>query len=165
MISLGALVPHPPVMAAGVGQPDHLSQVAETIQSMQALDRMLSAEDPPETLVVFTPHGSVFRDAIIIYGEPVLSGNLRQFGLARTGNGKPICRWPNHPRTGDSGRFARLHHGPASGGPISDQTGIGSRSIGATLVFQSRLGGADQISSRSAWLFTFGRSYTNSVPW
>jgi AmmeMemoRadiSam system protein A len=83
MITLGALVPHPPVMMEGIGKPNDLAQVEETRSALEKLDHMLAAR-PPETLVVFTPHGAVFRDAIVVYSEPVLTGSMRHFGLQRT---------------------------------------------------------------------------------
>lgn len=83
MIEFGALVPHPPIAVAGIGQPKELEKIGATIAAMGEVNRVL-AGDPPETLVVFTPHGTVFQDAIIIYGEPVLAGSLRRFGLDRS---------------------------------------------------------------------------------
>ena len=83
MITLGALVPHPPIIVPGVGRPEDLAKINETTKAMKELDR-LWGDNPPETIVIFTPHGTVFRDAIVIYGYPVLSGSLSQFGLAQT---------------------------------------------------------------------------------
>lgn len=82
MIQFGALLPHPPISVPGIGKPEDLAQIKETIESMAQIDRML-AKDPPETLVVFTPHGTVYADAIIIYDDPTLSGGLERFGLKR----------------------------------------------------------------------------------
>jgi AmmeMemoRadiSam system protein A len=82
MIILGALVPHPPVMMEGIGKPEDLAQVQETRNALRELDQMLAA-DLPDTLIVFTPHGAVFRDAIVVYSEPELAGGMSQFGLTR----------------------------------------------------------------------------------
>ncbi len=79
MISLGVLAPHPPIIVEGVGKPADLAEVADTIKSMKEIDRILAA-DQPETLVVFTPHGTVFSDAIVIYGDKYLTGSLSRFG-------------------------------------------------------------------------------------
>jgi aromatic ring-opening dioxygenase LigB subunit len=83
MIDLGVLAPHPPIMVAGIGGAVERAQAGETIAAMAAVDRMLAA-DPPETIVVFTPHGTVYRDALIIYEDETLSGGLQEFGLDRT---------------------------------------------------------------------------------
>lgn len=82
MIELGALAPHPPICVPGIGSPDDLEKVKETTDGMKQLDGML-AQDPPETLVVFTPHGAVYADAIIIYNDQTLAGGLGRFGLNR----------------------------------------------------------------------------------
>jgi len=34
-------------------------------------------------MVVFTPHGTVYSDAIIIYNDQSLAGGLERFGLNR----------------------------------------------------------------------------------
>jgi AmmeMemoRadiSam system protein A len=83
MISLGVLVPHPPIIVPGIGNNSDLEQVSDTIRSMQEINNLL-AQDPPETLVVFTPHGTVFSDAIVIYGDETLKGDLSRFGLFKT---------------------------------------------------------------------------------
>lgn len=88
MISLGVLAPHPPIMVAGIGKPADLKQIDATIAAMGAVNQEL-AKAAPDTLVVFTPHGTVFGDALVIYGSPVLSGNLSRFGLDRS------WRWEN----------------------------------------------------------------------
>jgi AmmeMemoRadiSam system protein A len=83
MITLGALLPHPPIIVEGVGRPADHQTAANTINAMREVDRIL-AKNPPETLVVFTPHGTVYQDAIIVYGDPRLSGNLQRFGVGRS---------------------------------------------------------------------------------
>jgi AmmeMemoRadiSam system protein A len=83
MIDLGVLAPHPPILVAGIGGAVERAQAGETIAAMAAVNRTLAA-DPPETIVVFTPHGTVYRDALIIYEDESLSGGLQEFGLDRT---------------------------------------------------------------------------------
>lgn len=82
MIKLGALVPHAPISVAGVGRPEDLEQIKETITAMGLINELL-AQESPETLVVFTPHGTVYSDAIIVYKDPILAGGLERFGLNR----------------------------------------------------------------------------------
>jgi AmmeMemoRadiSam system protein A len=83
MITLGALMPHPPIIVEGVGQSADHRTAARTIRAMHEVNRILS-EDPPATLVIFTPHGTVYQDAIIVYGDPHLSGDLRRFGAGNS---------------------------------------------------------------------------------
>jgi AmmeMemoRadiSam system protein A len=82
------LVPHPPIIVAGVGKSTDLEEVSATISAMEEIDRLL-AEDPPETLVIFTPHGTVFSDAVVVYDDETLTGDLSRFGLQQT------WEWPN----------------------------------------------------------------------
>lgn len=82
MIKLGALVPHAPISVAGVGRPGDLEQIKETITAMGLINEKL-AQESPETLVVFTPHGTVYADAIIVYKDLILAGGLERFGLKR----------------------------------------------------------------------------------
>ncbi len=82
MIKFGALLPHAPISVPGVGQTEDLEQLKKTSNAMRQIDGIL-AQDPPETLVVFTPHGAVYADAIIIYRDRVLAGGLERFGLSR----------------------------------------------------------------------------------
>ncbi len=88
MLSFGALVPHPPLMVEGVGKATDLEKIQATRLGMQAINERL-ASDPPETMVVFTPHGAVFSDALIIYADPIHQGNLRQFGIEN------VWEWEN----------------------------------------------------------------------
>jgi AmmeMemoRadiSam system protein A/AmmeMemoRadiSam system protein B len=83
MVELGVLAPHPPIMVAGIGGPADQAKLAETLTAMREIDRIIAA-DPPETLVVFTPHGPVYQDAIVIYNSERLSGGLGEFGLDQT---------------------------------------------------------------------------------
>lgn len=75
-------MPHAPISVSGVGGQADLEQIKDTIAAMKRIDQML-AQEHPESLVVFTPHGTVYADAIIIYQDPNLAGGLEGFGLAR----------------------------------------------------------------------------------
>lgn len=80
MITMGALVPHPPVMVEGIGDSGDLKQIEKTRSAMQVIARKIEGSQP-DTVVVFTPHGTVYRDAVIVYGDRKFSGDLRRFGL------------------------------------------------------------------------------------
>lgn len=83
MIDLGLLAPHPPLLVPGIGDAASRAQVHETIAALTEVDRLL-AVDPPETIVVFTPHGTVYQDALVVYEDEILSGGLQEFGLEKT---------------------------------------------------------------------------------
>ncbi len=78
MIVYGAVVPHPPLIIPEIGGRE-LEQVAKTVNGMKDLASKI-ADKSPDVLVVITPHGNVFRDAISILAKPQLEGNLAQFG-------------------------------------------------------------------------------------
>lgn len=75
-----ALFPHPPIMLPEVGGAECL-HVKQTIASAEAAAQFL-LEKNPTTLVVVTPHGPAFRDAVGVNVSPVLKGNLASFGAS-----------------------------------------------------------------------------------
>ncbi len=83
MITMGALVPHPPIMVDGIGGHEDFQQIEKTRWAMQSIAKKIE-ESQPETVVIFTPHGTVYRDAVIVYGDRNFSGDLSRFGLTRT---------------------------------------------------------------------------------
>lgn len=71
-----AIVPHPPIIVPGVGDREGalatcraMEEWAETVKGLE-----------PETIVIVSPHGTIFRDAITYNGQPTTEGNLQQFG-------------------------------------------------------------------------------------
>jgi AmmeMemoRadiSam system protein A len=77
-VVLCGIVPHPPVMVPEVGGP----RAAETAASQEALlelGRRITAVGA-ETLVLITPHGSVFGDAVGLCFTLRLRGDLAHFG-------------------------------------------------------------------------------------
>jgi len=75
-----ALFPHPPIMMTEVGGAECL-HVNKTIASAEAAAQFL-LEKNPTTIVIMTPHGPAFRDAVGVNVSPVLKGNLAAFGAA-----------------------------------------------------------------------------------
>lgn len=69
--------PHPPIMVPQVGR-GRDQEVANTQQAMLELGRRIKASGA-QTLVMITPHGAVFADAIGISVFPELRGDLSQF--------------------------------------------------------------------------------------
>ncbi|MGL5353826.1 MAG: AmmeMemoRadiSam system protein A [Clostridium sp.] len=74
------LMPHPPVMIKEVGR-GREEDIRKTIDSCTLVGEKIDSLDV-DTIVIVSPHGPVFRDAISIYTTNNLSGNLGNFGAA-----------------------------------------------------------------------------------
>ncbi|WP_027365180.1 AmmeMemoRadiSam system protein A [Desulfotruncus alcoholivorax] len=77
-VVFGGVCPHPPVMVPAVGQ-GRDREVAKTQKSMLELGRRIK-ESGAETLLMITPHGTVFSDGIGISAFKELKGDLSRFG-------------------------------------------------------------------------------------
>ncbi|HWR38147.1 MAG TPA: AmmeMemoRadiSam system protein B [Patescibacteria group bacterium] len=73
----GALLPHPPIMVPEVGKQE-LDKIRSTVEAVEQVARILQ-KDNPETVVLITPHGPVFQDAVAVSLHPRLLGNLSAF--------------------------------------------------------------------------------------
>ncbi|MGI6066910.1 MAG: AmmeMemoRadiSam system protein A [Bacillota bacterium] len=74
----GMISPHPPIIVPEVGG-EEAKKVSHTAESLQVLTAVVK-ELAPEVVIVSTPHGTVFRDAVAVTAIPRLNGNLAQFG-------------------------------------------------------------------------------------
>ncbi len=73
-----ALVPHPPILIPAVGGAE--SEVCQTTrESLQRLTAEIAGLQP-EVVVVISPHGPVFSDAIAIHRIAAIQGDLGGFG-------------------------------------------------------------------------------------
>lgn len=77
-IVLAVVTPHPPIIIPAVGGRE-VEKVQNTIEALQKMAQEVK-KCSPETVVIITPHGPVFRDAIAITGEDELKGSMEQFG-------------------------------------------------------------------------------------
>lgn len=75
-----ALLPHPPIMVPEVGGGE-LDKIASTVRSAQQAAETICARNP-QTVVLISPHGPVFEDAVGISVHPRLRGGLAAFGAA-----------------------------------------------------------------------------------
>ena len=71
------VAPHPPILLPEVGG-DESAQVTKTFQAMAEFASRI-VKSGAEVLVIFSPHGSVFRDGIAVNGSALLSGDLKKF--------------------------------------------------------------------------------------
>jgi AmmeMemoRadiSam system protein A len=77
-IGTSYLVPHPPIIVAEVGQGEE-RKAQKTIDAMKEVSLDIAAKKP-EILVVITPHGPLFRDAVAVGVQREFSGDFGGFG-------------------------------------------------------------------------------------
>lgn len=77
-VVIAGLSPHPPIVVPAVGRGEE-RQASATSEGLRRLGKAFAGSGA-DTLVVITPHGPVFSDAVSVRGEPVLRGNLSAFG-------------------------------------------------------------------------------------
>ncbi|ARU61506.1 AmmeMemoRadiSam system protein A [Tumebacillus avium] len=76
-ILLGALMPHPPLIIPDIGG-EETAMVRDTADAMlRAAQDLVQAS--PDVVVVISPHGPMFEDAVTIMGGDVLQGDLAEF--------------------------------------------------------------------------------------
>lgn len=72
------LMPHPPIIIPEIGNGEE-RKIQSTIDSMNKIAAEIQ-EIKPETILIITPHGTLFRDAISINYDKILQGNFKTFG-------------------------------------------------------------------------------------
>jgi AmmeMemoRadiSam system protein A/AmmeMemoRadiSam system protein B len=73
------LLPHPPIVLPEIGKGEE-RKISDTSSSMDAVGKEI-AEKSPDTIILVTPHGTMFQDAIALSYEDDVSGNLKNFGV------------------------------------------------------------------------------------
>ncbi|MBP2651521.1 MAG: Extradiol ring-cleavage dioxygenase class protein subunit [Firmicutes bacterium] len=73
-----ALLPHPPIMVPEVGKNDCKKVQATIVATQQVAQAVKDAK--AQTVVLMSPHGPVFKDAIGLSVYPRLKGNFAAFG-------------------------------------------------------------------------------------
>lgn len=76
-ISGGFILPHPPVLVAEVGMGEEY-KAKETLKSMKKVAIEI-AKIKPSTIIVISPHGPLFSDAVTIRDDELLFGDLSAF--------------------------------------------------------------------------------------
>lgn len=71
------LMPHPPLIIPNVGKGQE-KVIQNTIDACNKVGEEISSLKP-ETIVIITPHGTMFSDAIAISNEEDIQGNFTQF--------------------------------------------------------------------------------------
>ncbi|MBU3092102.1 AmmeMemoRadiSam system protein A [Clostridium sp. CF011] len=74
-------MPHPPIIIPEVGRGEE-KKIKNTYDACVRIGGEIS-ELKPEVIIVVTPHGTMFSDAIALSFESSISGNLKQFGASK----------------------------------------------------------------------------------
>lgn len=74
-------MPHPPIIIPEVGRGEE-KKIKNTYDACESIGREI-AEIKPEIIIVVTPHGTMFSDAIALSFENSISGSLKQFGAPK----------------------------------------------------------------------------------
>ncbi|HKL41846.1 MAG TPA: AmmeMemoRadiSam system protein A [Clostridia bacterium] len=72
------ILPHPPIVIDSIGKKD-IEKCEKTREAMKFVSEEIKALSP-DTIIVVTPHGTVFSDAVTINYFENLYGNLGDFG-------------------------------------------------------------------------------------
>lgn len=71
------LMPHPPIIIPDIGKGEE-KKIEETSLACNKIGREV-ADIKPDTIIIITPHATMFSDAIAISDEEKISGDLSQF--------------------------------------------------------------------------------------
>ncbi|MDI6870719.1 MAG: AmmeMemoRadiSam system protein A [Bacillota bacterium] len=77
-VKLGLVAPHPPLLIPEIGR-GHLERVKATVRAMEEAAAEIR-EAAVEAVVLISPHGPVFRDAVAVVLDPSPAGDFRGFG-------------------------------------------------------------------------------------
>ncbi|EQB87545.1 hypothetical protein M918_09130 [Clostridium sp. BL8] len=76
------LMPHPPIIIPTIGKGEE-NKISKTIDSLNTIAKDIK-EKSPNTIIIITPHGTMFGDAISLAYEDTLKGDLKKFGEYNT---------------------------------------------------------------------------------
>jgi AmmeMemoRadiSam system protein A/AmmeMemoRadiSam system protein B len=71
------LVPHPPIVIPEVGRGEE-KKICDTSNSLAVIAKEI-AQNTPDTIILITPHGVMFQDAISLSYEDIVKGSLKEF--------------------------------------------------------------------------------------
>lgn len=84
------LMPHPPIVIPDIGKGEE-KKIEATNLACNEIGREI-ADIKPDTIIIITPHGTMFSDAISISDEEIISGDLSQFRCTNIKMNIPIDR-------------------------------------------------------------------------
>jgi len=71
------LMPHPPIIIPDVGKGEE-KKINSTVKAMEQIGKDIKNK-APSTIIIVTPHGTMFEDAIAITYEDCIKGSLENF--------------------------------------------------------------------------------------
>lgn len=72
------LMPHPPIIIPRIGRGEE-KRVQSTIDALYTCSKEIK-DKAPDTIVLITPHGPVFQDAVVVMMDDTLKGDMMRFG-------------------------------------------------------------------------------------
>jgi MEMO1 family protein len=89
-LTYAALVPHPPILIEAVGA----AEAAAVTATRGALARVAkeAAAREPDAVIIISPHGPVFRDAVAVEARAATAGDLGQFGAPEVRLDLPVAQ-------------------------------------------------------------------------
>lgn len=75
------IMPHPPIMIPEIGKGEE-KKIENTINACMAIGEEI-ANLKPHTIILITPHGPVFRDAVAISKVNKINGSFEKFGVPK----------------------------------------------------------------------------------
>ena len=78
-IVMAGIAPHPPLIIPDIGGGE-IKKVEKTVEAMKTLAQEVKKAQP-DTIVVISPHGPVFRNAVAFLGGEKLKGSMARFGV------------------------------------------------------------------------------------
>lgn len=82
------LLPHPPIVIPEVGR-GHEEKIKDTSEGFKIIAKEI-AEKAPKTIIIVSPHGVMFQEAISLYYEGSFKGNLSNFRVPQVSMDIPI---------------------------------------------------------------------------
>lgn len=80
MLTGAFILPHPPIIIPKIGKGEEKG-AKDTIRGVMEIAEIISIQKP-EVIIVITPHGPVFGDAVCISMEDKLYGDFKNFGYS-----------------------------------------------------------------------------------
>ena len=81
-------MPHPPIVLPEIGRGEEL-KIKDTYDNLCSLGKEIK-ELRPDTIIIITPHGTMFRDAIALSYEDNIKGDMKRFGAPQVSLVKKI---------------------------------------------------------------------------
>lgn len=72
------IMPHPPIMIPEIGRGEEI-KIEKTLKACRRIGKEIG-DKKPDTIIIITPHGPLFRDAVALTDVPNIKGDFKRFG-------------------------------------------------------------------------------------